>query len=102
MADTDENRHTHRVEKVWGEEPQRLSRSLAKQRLSMSAPVRALLSARSSRMQQPTFFYPRQGMASLIDEIRNELRDLDVVAPGRVDRSEVGGLREAQVGSTSQ
>lgn len=64
------------VEKVWGESPRRLSRSVAKQRVSMRSPLLALLG--SLRGQQPTFLYPRQGMGQIIATLRSRLAALGV------------------------
>jgi UDP-galactopyranose mutase len=60
------------VEKVWGEPARRLSRSVAKQRVSTRSPL-AALAAPNGR-----FLYPRRGMASVIASLREELELLEV------------------------
>lgn len=70
------------AEKVWGVHPRRLSRSVAKQRLSMRSPVRALFGALGGLAPGPregaTFLYPRRGMAQVITAIRDELAHMGV------------------------
>lgn len=55
------------VEKVWGLDPDQLSRTVAKQRISSQAPLAALRSAVSGR--EGTFWYPKRGMGALIDDL---------------------------------
>ncbi|MCK6545918.1 NAD(P)-binding protein [Myxococcota bacterium] len=77
------------AEKVWGEHPRRLSRSVAKQRVSMRSPVRALLGSLGPGAR-PTFLYPRRGMASIVDGMRDELvRRGVVITHGRTATREV-------------
>lgn len=55
--------------KVWGLEPAELSQTAAKQRVSTSQPLQALLTR-----QSPTFLYPRGGMAALIGALERLAR----------------------------
>ncbi|MGM0576062.1 MAG: protoporphyrinogen/coproporphyrinogen oxidase [Myxococcota bacterium] len=67
------------VEKVWGLEPDRLSRSVAKKRVSTSRPgaqvARALVPGRGA---DATFLYPRGGMASMLAWLRRSAADAGV------------------------
>lgn len=64
------------VEKVWGAPPAELSRSVAKQRLSIESPLTAL--ARAAFRDPPRFLYPARGMSSVIADLRAELSRLGV------------------------
>ncbi|MEW5853133.1 MAG: FAD-dependent oxidoreductase [Myxococcota bacterium] len=64
--------------KVWGEEPRFISQSVAKQRVSMSHPLRSVLSGRRRASNAGTFLYPRTGMAELIRLLRAEAEALGV------------------------
>ena len=57
------------VEKVWGMEPSEISRTVAKQRISTSAPLQTFRRALSRGSQDQTFLYPRLGMVSLIERL---------------------------------
>lgn len=58
------------VEKVWGLDPSEVSQSVAKQRVSTSNPLQTFRRAlRRDGTPDRTFFYPRRGMASLIDHL---------------------------------
>ncbi len=52
------------VEKVWGENPDDISQSVAKQRVSTSDPVKSILKSIGFKDDE-TFLYPRSGMAGL-------------------------------------
>ena len=54
--------------KVWGIEPDDLSQTVAKQRVSTSNPMSSIL-----KKTEKHFLYPRYGMASLITLLRNKL-----------------------------
>lgn len=54
------------VEKVWGVDPSRLSRSVARQRLSTASPWRAALSALTPRAEAKGFLYPRGGVVAVL------------------------------------
>lgn len=58
------------AEKVWGLDARDVSRTVARQRLSTSSPLAALLGAMAARARR--FLYPRHGMASLIDHLLAE------------------------------
>ncbi len=51
------------AEKVWGLDPRDLSRTVARQRLSSSSPLRALVGGRAPQR----FWYPRGGMSALVE-----------------------------------
>lgn len=53
------------AEKVWGLDPRDLSRTVARQRLSSASPLRALVDGRAPQR----FWYPRHGMASLVEAL---------------------------------
>ena len=57
------------VEKVWGLPPRELSRSVARQRVSTSSPLAALLGALRGRVSQASFLYPRAGLAPVVDAL---------------------------------
>lgn len=55
------------VEKVWGADPDNISQSVAKQRVSTSKPLQSIL--KSIGFEDETFLYPRSGMAGLADTL---------------------------------
>ncbi|MEM1008023.1 MAG: NAD(P)-binding protein [Myxococcota bacterium] len=57
------------VEKVWGMPPEELSKTVAKQRVSMTNPMKILLHKLASVGQKlpATFLYPKYGMSSLVE-----------------------------------
>jgi UDP-galactopyranose mutase len=59
--------------KVWGIEPCDLSQTVAKQRVSTSNPASSIL-----RKTERRFLYPEQGMASLIDLLREKVESAGV------------------------
>lgn len=67
------------VEKVWGENPSDLSRSVAKQRASMSSPLRALAKGiKVGRSRGASFLYPKHGMTSIVQHLRGQLKKFGV------------------------
>ena len=63
------------VEKVWGESPSALSRSVAKQRMSASKPLRSLFGdTRKARGMRRSYFYPKDGMSSIVRQLHRKLR----------------------------
>lgn len=58
------------AEKVWGLAAHEVSRTVARQRLSTSSPLAALMGAMIPRARR--FLYPRHGMASLIEHLHAE------------------------------
>lgn len=68
------------VEKVWGESAHRLSRTIAKQRISISSPMRLLARLLLARNKPDRgFLYPRDGMAALTNRLATMTRELGVV-----------------------
>ena len=61
------------VEKVWGADPDTISQSVAKQRVSTSNPMKTL--ARSVGLKDETFLYPRRGMAGLTETLTDQIED---------------------------
>ncbi len=59
--------------KVWGIDPNELSQTVAKQRVSTSNPVHSIL-----KKSQRRFLYPAYGMASLINLLRKKVTDAGV------------------------
>ncbi len=55
------------VEKVWGDDPDNISQSVAKQRVSTSKPLQSIL--KSLGFEDETFLYPRSGMAGLTETL---------------------------------
>lgn len=78
------------AEKVWGLDPRELSRTVAKQRISTEAPLRALRRALFGRDDR--FLYPRHGMGALVAELTAELATRGVHVQRR--RAGVHGLAE--------
>ena len=66
------------VEKVWGLEPSRLSRSVARQRLSTSSPWSAVVSALRPAAGARTFLYPERGAAAIIASLLRACERLGV------------------------
>ena len=59
------------VEKVWGLDPTEISQTVAKQRVSTSNPLSTLRkSLRKSDSNVRTFLYPKKGLGSLIENLR--------------------------------
>jgi len=59
------------VEKVWGLNPDEISRTVAKQRVSTSAPLQTFRRALTpSTKTDRSFLYPQHGMAALITHLR--------------------------------
>lgn len=87
------------VEKVWGVEPSRLSRSVARHRLSTSSPWSAVAGALRPGRGGATFLYPRHGVASLIETLVRDCERLGVpIHCGRaLDRESLGGLSHDHV-----
>jgi UDP-galactopyranose mutase len=67
------------VEKVWGMNPSEISRTVAKQRVSTSAPLKTFRRAltRSAAVDR-TFLYPRHGMVALVERLRGMALELGV------------------------
>jgi protoporphyrinogen oxidase len=61
------------VEKVWGEDPNDISQSVAKQRVSSSDPWTILL--KSLGFGTETFLYPTRGMAGLCEHLTHRATD---------------------------
>jgi len=68
------------AEKVWGEEPAKLSRTVAKQRVSTSAPWQTLLGAlqKPKKNRSSVFLYPRRGMTGLLQSLRYKVEEAGV------------------------
>lgn len=67
------------VEKVWGHSARDLSRTIAKQRISISSPLRLLTGLLLARKTPDRdFLYPRMGMAGLTQRLVTMARDLGV------------------------
>lgn len=68
------------VEKVWGEDPSLISRTVAKQRISTSLPWQRLWASLSFRNNKTpeTFLYPRWGMVGLIRCLKQMAEELGV------------------------
>ena len=64
------------VDKVWGKDPDDISQSVAKQRVSTSDPMKTLL--RSLGLDKQSFLYPTRGMAGLTESLRDQLDEHDV------------------------
>ena len=64
------------VEKVWGADPDDISQSVAKQRVSTSNPLKTL--AKSIGLKDETFLYPRRGMAGLTETLTEQAEDAGV------------------------
>jgi protoporphyrinogen oxidase len=64
------------VDKVWGEDPDDISQSVAKQRVSTSNPLQSIL--RSIGFKEEVFLYPRRGMAGLTDTLRDQAEEAGV------------------------
>ncbi|MDD9940961.1 MAG: FAD-dependent oxidoreductase [Myxococcales bacterium] len=62
------------VEKVWGEDANRISQSVAKQRVSTSDPHKTIL--RSLGLRDDKFLYPRTGMAGLVRHLSTQAENL--------------------------
>lgn len=60
------------VEKVWGEPASRLSRTIARQRVSVSSPWESLRA--QVRPSGASFLYPTRGMAGLVEHLVAEVR----------------------------
>ena len=87
------------VEKVWGLDPSEISRTVAKQRVSTSAPLQTFRRALTSSAETDrSFLYPTNGMASLILHLRRQAEELGVeIYGGRrfdadTDRSPFGSI----------
>jgi protoporphyrinogen oxidase len=65
------------VEKVWGEDPDDISQSVAKQRVSTSNPVETILKSIGFQDDE-TFLYPRSGMAGLAERLLDKAREAGV------------------------
>lgn len=61
------------VEKVWGQDPDSISQSVAKQRVSTSNPLKSIL--KSIGLEDETFLYPRRGMAGLTESLSVQLAE---------------------------
>jgi len=61
------------VEKVWGADPDDISQSVAKQRVSTSNPLEAM--GKSLGLEDETFLYPRRGMAGLTETLTDQVED---------------------------
>lgn len=87
------------VEKVWGLAPSRLSRSIARQRLSTSSPWSAVVGALRPGPAARTFLYPERGAAAIIASLMRECERLGVPvrygAP--VDRAALDALPHERV-----
>lgn len=87
------------VEKVWGLAPSRLSRSIARQRLSTSSPWSTLMGALRPGRAAPTFLYPARGAAAIIASLTRQCEGLGVPvrygAP--VDRAALDALPHTRV-----
>lgn len=59
--------------KVWGGDPNQLSQTVAKQRVSTSSPLPTLLG-----LARQNFLYPQGGMASLVEYLHSEAKAADV------------------------
>jgi len=77
------------VEKVWGADPNDISQSVAKQRVSTSDPWTILL--KSLGFSTDTFLYPTRGMAGLCEHLteRAERAGADIEYGRRLDRAEL-------------
>jgi hypothetical protein len=87
------------VEKVWGMEASRLSRSIARQRVSISSPWTALVGALRPHPKGRTFLYPHGGAASLVDGLAAECTRLGVsIHHGQpIDREGLGTISHDHV-----
>ncbi|MBM75185.1 MAG: UDP-galactopyranose mutase [Proteobacteria bacterium] len=67
------------VEKVWGLDPSQISKTVAKQRISMSNPMQILKKALTPKKQtERVFLYPKNGLCALIKNLRNQAVELGV------------------------
>jgi UDP-galactopyranose mutase len=64
------------VDKVWGQDPDDISQSVAKQRVSTSDPMKTIL--RSLGLEKQSFLYPTGGMAGLMESLREQLDEYGV------------------------
>lgn len=67
------------VQKVWGLDPSQISKTVAKQRVSTSNPLSTLKkSLTGTNKVEKKFLYPKDGLGSMIQQMRNEALELGV------------------------